>query len=79
MSNVLINNYGRAVAASRAARGLTVTGFAKKLNVTHPVVSRIENGLRPSEDMAEKITQFLGFDPASPEIQDLVAKLAGTE
>lgn len=74
MTNV---NYGRAVAASRAARGLTVTRFARLLGVSHPVVSRIENGLSPSEDMASKISDALGFDPASSEIQAMVAKLAG--
>lgn len=79
MSNMFINSnrYGQAVAAARAAAGLSVVEFSKVLGVTHPVISRIENGLKPSEMMDQKIRDYFGFDPASDEVQELVATLAG--
>jgi transcriptional regulator with XRE-family HTH domain len=56
--------FGQWLKEQRQASNLTLRKLAEQLDVKHPYLSQIENGLAmPSEELARKIAALFGADP----------------
>lgn len=65
------------LAVMRTARGLNQAELARELGIDPALISRYENGLKPSSEQIKNLEKFFGADFNHPEIEQAIRTLSG--
>lgn len=75
----LIPDFPAAIRASREAQKITRKGLAQKIREKESVVARIENGMRPTEQLIGKLEKALGIALSYEEKEQKLPKVRTEE